>query len=156
MSTISHGPNSNFQGPSMQYRATGRLVPEEVIFALLSKRLEEGYCRGESGFILDGIPRTRIQADPLEVGEESVTNVPCIAAPPLYTPPSAAAVSGTIGEIGNQSQLRRSGSSVVRKSYTSDDELDELNSPLSSIFIDGSRTSPVSRRSNWISKENNN
>ncbi|TXG58753.1 hypothetical protein EZV62_016582 [Acer yangbiense] len=94
--------------------------------------------------------------DPLEVGEESVTNVPCIAAPPLYTPPSAAAVSGTIGEIGNQSQLRRSGSSVVRKSYTSDDELDELNSPLSSIFIDGSRTSPVSRRSNWISKENNN
>ncbi|KAI9177897.1 hypothetical protein LWI28_020417 [Acer negundo] len=44
----------------------GRLVPEEVIFALLSKRLEEGYCRGESGFILDGIPRTRIQAEILD------------------------------------------------------------------------------------------
>lgn len=40
----------------------GKLVPEEIIFALLSKRLEEGYCRGETGFILDGIPRTRIQA----------------------------------------------------------------------------------------------
>lgn len=39
-----------------------KLVPEEVIFALLSKRLEEGYYRGETGFILDGIPRTRIQA----------------------------------------------------------------------------------------------
>lgn len=38
------------------------LVPEEVIFGLLSKRLEEGYCRGESGFILDGIPRTKLQA----------------------------------------------------------------------------------------------
>ncbi|XP_055803208.1 probable adenylate kinase 7, mitochondrial [Solanum dulcamara] len=31
----------------------GKLVPEEVIFGLLSKRLEEGYCRGENGFILD-------------------------------------------------------------------------------------------------------
>lgn len=40
----------------------GQLVPEDVIFALLSKRLEEGYYRGESGFILDGIPRTKIQA----------------------------------------------------------------------------------------------
>lgn len=40
----------------------GRLVPEEIIFGLLSKRLEEGYQRGEIGFILDGIPRTRIQA----------------------------------------------------------------------------------------------
>lgn len=40
----------------------GKLVPEEVIFGLLSKRLEEGYCSGESGFILDGIPRSKIQA----------------------------------------------------------------------------------------------
>lgn len=40
----------------------GKLVPEEIIFGLLSKRLEEGYCRGETGFILEGIPRTRIQA----------------------------------------------------------------------------------------------
>lgn len=40
----------------------GKLVPEEVIFGLLSKRLEEGYSKGETGFILDGIPRTRIQA----------------------------------------------------------------------------------------------
>lgn len=40
----------------------GKLVPEDIIFGLLSKRLEEGYHRGETGFILDGIPRTRIQA----------------------------------------------------------------------------------------------
>ncbi|PIA33703.1 hypothetical protein AQUCO_04000039v1 [Aquilegia coerulea] len=40
----------------------GKLVQEDVIFGLLSKRLEEGYYRGETGFILDGIPRTRIQA----------------------------------------------------------------------------------------------
>lgn len=40
----------------------GQLVPEDIIFGLLSKRLEEGYYRGETGFILDGIPRTHIQA----------------------------------------------------------------------------------------------
>ncbi|XP_015070036.1 probable adenylate kinase 7, mitochondrial [Solanum pennellii] len=44
----------------------GKLVPEEVIFGLLSKRLEEGYCSGESGFILDGIPRSKIQAEILD------------------------------------------------------------------------------------------
>ena len=37
-----------------------------IIFGLLSKRLEEGYCRGETGFILDGIPRTTIQAEILD------------------------------------------------------------------------------------------
>lgn len=40
----------------------GKHVPKGLVFALLSKRLEEGYARGESGFILDGIPRTLIQA----------------------------------------------------------------------------------------------
>ncbi|KAL2532306.1 putative adenylate kinase 7 [Abeliophyllum distichum] len=44
----------------------GKLVPEGVIFGLLSKRLEEGYCRGETGFILDGVPRNRIQAEILD------------------------------------------------------------------------------------------
>jgi adenylate kinase family enzyme len=40
----------------------GRLVPEDIIFGLLTKRLEEGYHKGEIGFILDGVPRTRMQA----------------------------------------------------------------------------------------------
>uniref|UniRef100_A0A1J3FLC6 adenylate kinase n=1 Tax=Noccaea caerulescens TaxID=107243 RepID=A0A1J3FLC6_NOCCA len=43
-----------------------KLVPKGVVFALLSKRLEEGYVRGETGFILDGIPRTRNQAETLD------------------------------------------------------------------------------------------
>jgi adenylate kinase family enzyme len=38
------------------------LVPEDIIFGLLSKRLEDGYYKGETGFILDGIPRSRLQA----------------------------------------------------------------------------------------------
>ncbi|KAK9278626.1 hypothetical protein L1049_028199 [Liquidambar formosana] len=44
----------------------GELVPEDIIFGLLSKRLEDGYDRGETGFILDGIPRSRIQAEILD------------------------------------------------------------------------------------------
>lgn len=57
----------------------GKLVREEVIFALLSKRLEEGYCKGETGFILDGIPRTRIQAEILDqiVDVDLVVNFKC-------------------------------------------------------------------------------
>ncbi len=40
----------------------GQLLPDEVIFRLLSKRLEHGASCGESGFILDGFPRTVNQA----------------------------------------------------------------------------------------------
>ncbi|XP_047314143.1 probable adenylate kinase 7, mitochondrial [Impatiens glandulifera] len=44
----------------------GKLVPEDIIFSLLSKRLREGRYRGENGFILDGIPRTTVQAEILD------------------------------------------------------------------------------------------
>ncbi|XP_072970997.1 probable adenylate kinase 7, mitochondrial [Typha angustifolia] len=58
----------------------GKLVPEDIIFGLLSKRLEEGYHRGETGFILDGIPRTRIQAEILDqIAEiDLVVNFKCM------------------------------------------------------------------------------
>lgn len=37
-------------------------MPDEVIIDLLSKRLEAGEAKGETGFILDGFPRTVRQA----------------------------------------------------------------------------------------------
>jgi len=40
----------------------GKLVSDEIIISLLSKRLEAGETKGESGFILDGFPRTIRQA----------------------------------------------------------------------------------------------
>ena len=40
----------------------GKLVSDEIIINLLSKRLEAGETKGESGFILDGFPRTIRQA----------------------------------------------------------------------------------------------
>ncbi|KAM1014946.1 hypothetical protein ACFX1T_044701 [Malus domestica] len=57
-------PRSSLYGIPLANAVNERkLVPDEVIFALLSKRLEEGCYRGENGFILDGIPRARAQAE---------------------------------------------------------------------------------------------
>ncbi|XP_066348697.1 LOW QUALITY PROTEIN: probable adenylate kinase 6, chloroplastic [Miscanthus floridulus] len=44
----------------------GKLVSDEIIINLLSRRLEEGEEKGELGFILDGFPRTIRQAEVLE------------------------------------------------------------------------------------------
>ncbi|KAH6807333.1 adenosine kinase [Perilla frutescens var. frutescens] len=44
----------------------GKLVLDEIIINLLSKRLEAGESKGESGFILDGFPRTVRQAEILD------------------------------------------------------------------------------------------
>ncbi|KAJ7970681.1 EEIG1/EHBP1 N-terminal domain containing protein [Quillaja saponaria] len=94
--------------------------------------------------------------DPLEDVEDTVTKFPCIAAPTIYTPPLTASIASIIGEVGSRPQLRRSGSSVIRKSYTSDDELDELKSPLASILFDGFRSSALSTKSSWKTNENPN
>ncbi|XP_057482273.1 uncharacterized protein LOC130769110 isoform X2 [Actinidia eriantha] len=119
----------------------------------LIKRLLNNFVPDE--FCPDPIPRVVLEAldieDPPEGMESFVTNFPCSAAPVVYLAPSAASVAGIIGDVRNQPQLRRSGSSVLKKSYTSDDELDELDSPLTAI-IDSFQGSPTTKPS-WISKE---
>lgn len=40
----------------------GQLISDEIIIDLLSKRLEDAQAKGETGFILDGFPRTVRQA----------------------------------------------------------------------------------------------
>ncbi|KAK4485308.1 hypothetical protein RD792_007943 [Penstemon davidsonii] len=44
----------------------GKLISDEIIIDLLSKRLEDAETKGETGFILDGFPRTLKQAEILE------------------------------------------------------------------------------------------
>ena len=83
--------------------------------------------------------------------EDSFKSFPCIAAHTIYQPPPAASLTGIIGEVKSQSTM--SGSSVLRKSYTSDDELDELDSPISSIVIDNFRVSPTSAKPNLMLKK---
>ncbi|GLT33113.1 hypothetical protein SLA2020_077260 [Shorea laevis] len=124
--------------------------------APLIKRVLDNFVPDE--FCSDPVPDVVLEAldveDPAEAREGSVTNFPCPAAPPVYTAPSASSVASIIGEGGAQPQLRKSGSSVLRKSYTSDDELDELSSPLASIFNDTFRSVSVPSKPSWISQGN--
>ncbi|CAK7328283.1 unnamed protein product [Dovyalis caffra] len=123
--------------------------------APLIKRVLDNFVSDE--FCPDPIPDVVFEAmdteDAIEAGEESVTIVPCVAAPPIYLPPSAASIAKIVGEFGSKTKLRKSGSSIVRKSYTSDDELDELHSPLASILLDGARSSPAPTKPIWKSKK---
>ncbi len=59
-----------------QYIDEGRLVPDEIIMAIVESRLAKPDC--ENGFILDGIPRTIPQAEALDkmgLGEYVVLNI---------------------------------------------------------------------------------
>ncbi|KAJ6408183.1 hypothetical protein OIU84_011486 [Salix udensis] len=60
---------------------------------------------------------------------DAARNFPYTAAPVVYTPPSSTDVS----EAGTKSQLSRDASTVLRKGYTSDEELEKLDSPLTTI-----------------------
>ncbi|XP_075490980.1 uncharacterized protein LOC142529346 isoform X2 [Primulina tabacum] len=64
----------------------------------------------------------------LSVGSSS--SFPYAAAQIVYVPPSSFDVAEKVAEVGENSQLSRSSSSVQRKGYTSDEELDELESSL--------------------------
>ncbi|XVF56075.1 hypothetical protein PTKIN_Ptkin06aG0087600 [Pterospermum kingtungense] len=68
------------------------------------------------------------------ISGESARSFPYTAAPVVYTPPSSADVAEKVAEAGWKSQLSRNASVVQRKGYTSDEELEELNSPLTSII----------------------
>ncbi|KAB2073068.1 hypothetical protein ES319_A07G059200v1 [Gossypium barbadense] len=59
-------PNSNLYKQIANAVDHRELVNEDIILGLLSKRLEDGHYRGETGFILDGIPRSRTQAEILD------------------------------------------------------------------------------------------
>ncbi|KAL3340979.1 hypothetical protein AABB24_025505 [Solanum stoloniferum] len=83
--------------------------------------------------------------DPFDAEEDSVMSYPCTAAPIAYKPPSAASVDGLLGDVSRHTQLRRSKSSVLKKSYTSDDELDQLD--LNFIISEGIATSPLVKSS---------
>nr|KYP38065.1 hypothetical protein KK1_040712 [Cajanus cajan] len=76
----------------------------------------------------------------IEDNEGCITSLPCSAGSTFYAPPPPSSVVGMLQEVKTKTSLR-SGSFVLQKLYTSDDELDELDSPLSSLGVDDSSVS---------------
>ncbi|XP_073010915.1 uncharacterized protein [Typha latifolia] len=72
--------------------------------------------------------------------KEVISSFPCAAAPVMYSPPSPADVAEKVADTGGRAELDRRASMVQRRGYTSDDDLDDLDSPLTSII---DRTPPV-------------
>ncbi|ESW34255.1 hypothetical protein PHAVU_001G137700 [Phaseolus vulgaris] len=98
-------------------------------------------------FCPDFVPGTVLEALNAEtiierrLSSEPVRSFPYVAAPVVYMPPSSANVAEKVAEAGGKSHLGRNVSAVQRIGYTSDEELDELDSPLTSI-IDKLPSSP--------------
>lgn len=100
-------------------------------------------------FCPNPIPLSVIHAldyeDASDVSTESITSHPCTAPPTIYSPPPATSLTHSIKEVGNHNI--QSGSSLLRKSYTSDDELDELDTRFTSIIADSFQSSAARKLS---------
>ncbi|KAI3981690.1 hypothetical protein MKX01_020633 [Papaver californicum] len=82
--------------------------------------------------------------------EGSIESIPANTIPITYLPPTPVSLANIV-KAQNDSKLKRCGSFILRKSHTSDDELEELDSPLNSI-IPNNFQSPVT--SSWKLKKN--
>ncbi|XP_008795713.2 uncharacterized protein LOC103711377 [Phoenix dactylifera] len=77
--------------------------------------------------------------------KDLISSFPCKAAPVVYSPPSPADVVEKVGEAGGKAELDQRASMVQRKGYTSDEDLDDLDSPLTSIIDKTPPVSPILR-----------
>ncbi|XP_077214759.1 uncharacterized protein LOC143849578 [Tasmannia lanceolata] len=100
-------------------------------------------------FCPDAVPGAVLEAINSEIilerrqsDKDLISSFPCAAAPVVYCPPSLSDVAKKVADAGGLVPLGRNASIVQRKGYTSDEELDELDSPLTSI-IDKMPPSPV-------------
>ncbi|KAL6905866.1 hypothetical protein ACP4OV_003467 [Aristida adscensionis] len=75
--------------------------------------------------------------DHLEGSNKGIRSVPCSASPILYNAPASGIILSVIGDP------RKSGLAILRKSNTSDDELDELSSPLT--FVSNTSSNPMAK-----------
>lgn len=83
--------------------------------------------------------------------EDMMTSFPCAATATKYSPPPAALLT-CVGEVGRQ-VLKSSRLSTLRKSYSSDEELDELDSPLTTIIPDSYQNNCALARLSLMPKE---
>ncbi|GAB2280609.1 hypothetical protein Dimus_015237 [Dionaea muscipula] len=121
-----------------------------ILGTSIIKRVLNNFVPDE--FSPDPIPESLLRAidfeGPLETTEESISAFPCAMNPVIYSPTPAASLLHMIGDENHQ----KGGTSIIRKSYNSDDELDKLNMPLSGINTENIRISPASTNPNWVPK----
>ncbi|KAL5975981.1 hypothetical protein ACLOJK_020310 [Asimina triloba] len=92
-------------------------------------------------FCPDAVPGSVLEAlnseDEIEQPQsdsDTSSGFPCKAAPIIYFPPSPSDVAEKVADTGSQVQLGRNASIIQRRGYTSDEDLDELDSPLACII----------------------
>ena len=74
-----------------------------------------------------------------------ICTFPVTAAPVVYRPPSLEDVAEKVADTGRgDPEPDRRGSMVQRRGYTSDDDLDDLDSPLASLYDKSAPPSPCS------------
>ncbi|KAH9624899.1 hypothetical protein KSS87_017002 [Heliosperma pusillum] len=84
---------------------------------------------------------------------ESAASFPYGAAEVVYRPPSSKDVSEKVAEAGGKPELERNVSMVQKKGYTSDEELDHLDSPLATLIEPLSPTTLVNGKFSLKDKE---
>lgn len=62
--------NTELGSLAKSYMDAGNLVPDDVIIAMVEKRLQEDDC--QKGYLLDGFPRTLVQAEAFEKIENKI------------------------------------------------------------------------------------
>ncbi|KAG9141965.1 hypothetical protein Leryth_009325 [Lithospermum erythrorhizon] len=127
------------------------LFGPQVIKRVLNVFVPDEFCPDP---VPEGVLEALNSEDSFVDEQDTRINFPCMASPISYIPPSAASIS-VVGNVESLSQLRRSWSSVLKRSYTSDEELDELDSPLNSI-IGSLVVSPSSSKSDSIASNESN
>ncbi|KAG6603242.1 hypothetical protein SDJN03_03851, partial [Cucurbita argyrosperma subsp. sororia] len=129
---------------------TDRSVREEIcpsislplITRILCNFTPDEFCPDPvSGTVLESLNAASIVER--RVSGYSGRNFPYTAAPVVYISPSTSDVAEKVAEAGGKSHLERNISSIQRKGYTSDEELEELDSPLSTIVDKPTTLSPT-------------
>lgn len=134
-----------------------------VLSLPLIKRILSNFVADE--FCPDPVPWSVMETLNAEIpleqrlqGDEDSTYSSLLSAPSVqYSPPPAASVREKIGDISSHIRLGRSTSNVLRKGYTSDGELDELESPLLSLLdenMHGVASQKIQLHSNGKSRGN--
>ncbi|KAL5221007.1 hypothetical protein ABZP36_025720 [Zizania latifolia] len=84
--------------------------------------------------------------------KDATSAFPCIAAPVVYRPPSPLDVAEKVADTGGSAKLDRRASMVQRRGYTSDDDLDDLDSPLASLVDKSAPPSPSNGIAHFIAQ----